>query len=82
MLPFIYKTNKRDNHEPGLNTLRTFSDSKRHYAILDGLRGVAAMMVVAFHMFESHSHSRYEKIINHGLSSLTIEIFIEDYFFH
>ncbi|PUA26967.1 MAG: acyltransferase [Cellvibrio sp. 79] len=44
----------------------TFSDSKRHYAILDGLRGVAAMMVVVFHMFESHAASRYEQIINHG----------------
>lgn len=43
-----------------------FPDSKSHYPILDGLRGVAAMMVVIFHVFESHAASRYEQIINHG----------------
>lgn len=40
--------------------------SKPHYPILDGLRGVAALMVVAFHIFESHAASRFEQIINHG----------------
>lgn len=43
-----------------------FTDTKRHYAILDGLRGVAAMMVVIFHVFEIHAASRFEQIINHG----------------
>lgn len=43
-----------------------FTDSKRHYPILDGLRGVAALMVVAFHLFEAHAASRFEQIINHG----------------
>jgi peptidoglycan/LPS O-acetylase OafA/YrhL len=43
-----------------------FADTKRHYAILDGLRGVAALMVVAFHLFEAHAASRFEQIINHG----------------
>lgn len=43
-----------------------FADSKRHYPILDGLRGVAALMVVAFHLFEAHAASRFEQIINHG----------------
>lgn len=43
-----------------------FADSKQHYAILDGLRGVAALMVVAFHFFEAHSPSRFAQIINHG----------------
>lgn len=44
-----------------------FSDSKSHYKILDGLRGVAAIMVVLFHILETFSggiHSR--QIINHG----------------
>lgn len=44
----------------------TFGDSKRHYAILDGLRGVAALMVVTFHILEAHATSRFEQIINHG----------------
>ncbi|SHN31349.1 Peptidoglycan/LPS O-acetylase OafA/YrhL, contains acyltransferase and SGNH-hydrolase domains [Duganella sacchari] len=43
-----------------------FTDTKQHYAILDGLRGVAALMVVAFHLFEAHTASRFEQIINHG----------------
>lgn len=43
--------------------------SKPHYPVLDGLRGVAAFMVVLFHMFESSAtefvyHS--DQIINHG----------------
>ncbi|TQK08178.1 acyltransferase [Herbaspirillum sp. SJZ107] len=44
----------------------SFADSKRHYPILDGLRGVAALMVVAFHLFEAHAASRFVQIINHG----------------
>lgn len=43
-----------------------FSDSKRHYLILDGLRGVAALIVVIFHIFEAHATSRFDQIINHG----------------
>ena len=40
--------------------------SKPHYLILDGLRGVASVMVVAFHLFEAHSTSHLDQIINHG----------------
>lgn len=44
-----------------------FSDSKKHYEILDGLRGVAAVMVVVFHLFETFSGNDHVKqIINHG----------------
>lgn len=42
------------------------SNSKPHYAILDGLRGVAAVLVVAFHMFEAHATSHLDQLINHG----------------
>ncbi len=40
--------------------------SKPHYPILDGLRGVASVMVVAFHLFEAHSTSHLDQVINHG----------------
>ena len=40
--------------------------SKPHYPILDGLRGVAALMVVAFHIFEAHATGHLDQIINHG----------------
>jgi peptidoglycan/LPS O-acetylase OafA/YrhL len=41
--------------------------AKSHYVILDGLRGVAALMVVVFHLFEAYSGGDPQKqIINHG----------------
>jgi peptidoglycan/LPS O-acetylase OafA/YrhL len=40
--------------------------AKPHYQILDGLRGVAAVMVVTFHIFEALSSSPLDQIINHG----------------
>jgi len=44
-----------------------FSDSKTHYPILDGLRGVAAIVVVIFHILETFSGGDHVKqIINHG----------------
>ncbi|MBP7509008.1 MAG: acyltransferase [Prolixibacteraceae bacterium] len=44
-----------------------FSDSKTHYEILDGLRGVAAVMVVMFHILETFTNGDHSKqIINHG----------------
>jgi peptidoglycan/LPS O-acetylase OafA/YrhL len=44
-----------------------YSDTKKHYEILDGLRGVAAVMVVIFHLLEVFSGgSHLKQIINHG----------------
>lgn len=40
--------------------------SKPRFEILDGLRGVAAMIVVAFHLFETYSAGPCHQIINHG----------------
>lgn len=41
--------------------------SKPHYEILDGLRGVAALVVIIFHVLEIHSQGDHSKqIINHG----------------
>lgn len=46
-----------------------FSDSKPHYALLDGLRGVAAMLVVWYHIFEGFQFAGNKPVIdfiNHG----------------
>lgn len=40
--------------------------SKPRYEILDGLRGVAALIVVAFHLFETYSKGPEYQIFNHG----------------
>ncbi len=41
--------------------------TKSHYEILDGLRGVAALMVVIFHTFEAYAdENRFKQIVNHG----------------
>ncbi|GHT42284.1 acyltransferase [Bacteroidia bacterium] len=40
--------------------------TKPHYEILDGLRGVAAIAVLVFHIFEAYTLDPYEKIVNHG----------------
>ena len=43
------------------------SPAKNHYVILDGLRGVASLMVVVFHLFEAYSGGDPKRqIINHG----------------
>ena len=41
-------------------------NAKPHYLILDGLRGIAAILVVFFHLFEAHSSGHLDQVINHG----------------
>ncbi|MCZ2396307.1 MAG: acyltransferase [Chitinophagales bacterium] len=43
-----------------------FADSKPHYEILDGLRGIAAITVVIFHIFEAFATSHLDQKVNHG----------------
>lgn len=40
--------------------------TKSHYQILDGLRGVAAIIVVFFHLVEPLSSSHLDNVVNHG----------------
>ena len=50
-----------------MTSISTDFKPKKHYEILDGLRGVAAILVVAFHIFEAHGGgNRFRQIINHG----------------
>jgi peptidoglycan/LPS O-acetylase OafA/YrhL len=44
----------------------SFPDTKPHYKILDGFRGVAALTVVWFHIFEAFATSHLDQKINHG----------------
>ncbi|HHU97319.1 MAG: acyltransferase [Bacteroidota bacterium] len=43
-----------------------FADSKPHYKILNGLRGVAALMVIWYHVFEAFATSPFDQRFNHG----------------
>jgi peptidoglycan/LPS O-acetylase OafA/YrhL len=50
-----------------MNKNPAYLESKSHYEILDGLRGVASMVVIAFHIFETFAlGNRFNQIINHG----------------
>lgn len=43
-----------------------FADTKPHYELLDGLRGVAALLVVWYHVFEGFATSPLDQRFNHG----------------
>lgn len=43
-----------------------FADTKPHFELLDGLRGVAALTVVCYHLFEAYATSHLDQRINHG----------------
>lgn len=50
-------------------SLAAFTDTKPHYELLDGLRGVAALLVVFYHIFEGLSFAAGGTLItaiNHG----------------
>ena len=47
-------------------TSAAFADSKPHYELLDGLRGVAALVVIWYHVFEGFATSPVDQRFNHG----------------
>ncbi|MBB6332970.1 peptidoglycan/LPS O-acetylase OafA/YrhL [Chryseobacterium sediminis] len=63
-----------------MNQTLSVSQSKPHYEILDGLRGVAAIMVVFFHVFETFSNGDHTKqIINHGYLAVDFFFMLSGY---
>ena len=49
-----------------LTSASAFADSKPHYPLLDAMRGVAALVVIWYHIFEGFATSAMDQRINHG----------------
>lgn len=56
-----------------------YLNSKPRYEILDGLRGVAALIVVAFHLFETYSAGPRFQILNHGYLAVDFFFLLSGY---
>lgn len=52
---------------------------KPHYQILDGLRGVAAIIVVLFHLAEALARNHFDNIINHGYLAVDFFFLLSGY---
>lgn len=53
--------------EHKIDTTLYFADTKPHYELLDGLRGVAALLVVWYHVFEGFGFAQYVNGAGDGL---------------
>lgn len=59
-------TNLNNNLKHAKISSSAFADSKPHYVLLDGLRGVAALLVIWYHVFEGFATSPIDQKFNHG----------------
>lgn len=58
----------------------SYADSKQHLPVLDALRGVAALVVVLFHVFEVYSGGDHtQQIINHGYLAVDFFFMLSGY---
>ena len=57
----------------------TALSAKPHYQILDGLRGVAALTVVIFHILEAFSTSHLDLMINHAYLAVDFFFLLSGY---
>ncbi|MFV0390871.1 MAG: acyltransferase family protein [Paludibacteraceae bacterium] len=63
-----------------MNPSSSFSDSKKHFLILDALRGVAAIVVILFHVLEIYSGGDHVKqLINHGYLAVDFFFMLSGY---
>ena len=63
-----------------LSSSSAFPDSKRHFQILDALRGIAAIIVVLYHLLEIYSNGdRTQQIINHGYLAVDFFFMLSGY---
>ena len=59
-----------------------FADTKPHYELLDGLRGVAALLVVFHHIFEGYAFARSVNGVGDGIiANLNHGYLAVDFFF-
>ncbi|MBU6341148.1 MAG: acyltransferase [Bacteroidetes bacterium] len=57
-----------------------FPSPKNHFEILDGLRGLAALTVVLFHLFETFTNTNHlVQIINHGYLAVDFFFLLSGY---
>ncbi|QRR03089.1 acyltransferase family protein [Dyadobacter sandarakinus] len=61
------------------NNNNTTLPTKPHYQTLDGLRGIAAIIVVCFHLTEPLAASRLENVINHGYLAVDFFFLLSGY---